>query len=245
MAYAQNGSSGEITSASDHHMNQDIGDAPWAPRLGSSFPYFSRAFDLYMSKDPLLPAGPVSYEEVRLASTSPISNVSSTGFLSPSYLRGTVYLQKLEEKHRARVAADQEGALSNGTVPASSAVSAGLQSNGIALGLPVVGAKVTGSTHRGVAFDVVEKSASQAEEDDMFSPLPSRWNKDDKEAALEILGDGYEVRYTGKPGSEHEASAVRADHYMSPACGVYYFEITILNSKMDKVKYVDGCVSGS
>jgi hypothetical protein len=102
--------------------------------------------------------------------------------------------------------------------------------------------------HRGVAYDIVEKPAAAlllaglagagAEDgDEAVSPLPSRWNRDDKEAALEVLGEGgVEVRHTGRASSEHEASAVRADHYISPACGVYYFEITVLHKRKDQIK---------
>jgi hypothetical protein len=236
MAYSQTGGSGE--DAARDQLAQGIGGALWPPRLGSSFPYFSRAFDLYMSKDPLLPAGPVGAEEVRHASGTSIPNVSSTGFLSPSYLRGTLYLQKLEEKHRARVLAEREGNnMSKGGPSSASSLSSRLPSHGSSSHLPIAGTKAGGITHRGVAYDVVEKPMlAAADEDDTASPLPSRWDKDDKEAALEVLGDGHEVRHTGRASSDHEASSVRADHYMSPSCGVYYFEITVLNGRNDKIK---------
>jgi hypothetical protein len=239
MPYTHNGGPGEDASARDD-LDEGIsgggGGGLWPPRLGSSFPYFSRAFDLYMSKDPLLPDDPAGPDDVRFPSAAPIPNVSSTGFLSPSYLRGTVYLQKLEEKHRARVLAEREGSASNAGQPSSTSLSSRLAANGSSSHLPMVGTKATGSAHRGVAYDIVEKPLFPPEEDDTVSPLPSRWNRDDKEAALEVLGDGYEVRHTGRASSDHEASAIRADHYMSPSCGVYYFEITVLNGRHDKIK---------
>lgn len=235
MAYTQNGGPGEEASAGDHLARGSSG-AVWPPRLGSSFPYFSRAFDLYMSKDPLLPTDPIGSDEIRLPSSAPMPNVSASGFLSPSYLRGTMYLTKLEEKHRARILAERESSMSKGGPPSSSAISPRPPTNGSSSHLPLVGAKIAGSAHRGVSYDIVEKPMFQTDDDDTISPLPSRWNKEDKEAALEVLGDGYEVRHTGKASSDHEASAVRADHYMSPSCGVYYFEITILNGRHDKIK---------
>lgn len=241
-AFARNGVSSEEDAAT-YHLNQSLDAALWPPRLGSSFPYFSRAFDLYMGKDSLPPAGSIDPEDLRFPSGHTMPNVSSTGFLSPSYLRGTVYLQKLEERHRAKVLAAREGNISAtgtqpGHGPSTSVASSRLVSNGSSSHLPMVGTKVTGSTHRGVAYDIVEKPmyASSEDEDDATSPLPSRWNKDDKEAALEVLGDGFEVRHTGRTSSDHEASAIRADHYMSPACGVYYFEITVLHKRKDQPK---------
>lgn len=217
----------------------------WAsstPRVqGSNLPWFSRAFDLYMSRNPLLtPAGPIGPDDSGFAAGNvhPTSNISSTGFLSPSYLRGSVYLKKLEEKHKAKMLAEREGHGAKGQPGASSSCSsasgpaARLASNGSSH-LPAVANKVSGSSHRGVAYDVVEKSIHSLD-DDTVSPLPSRWNKEDKEAALEVLGDGCEVKYTGRVGSDIEASAVRADNYMSASCGVYYFEIVVLNRKKEE-----------
>lgn len=233
MPYTHMGVSGEDVSALNQAMN--VG-SPWPPRLGSSFPYFSRAFDLYMRKETLLPADHAGLEDVRIPSTTPVPNVTDTGFLSPSYLRGSNYLQKLEEKHRARLLAERDGNTPKGAPPA--AISVRPSSNGTSSHMPVVGAKASGATHRGVAYDVVEKPLSPAEQDDEVSPLPSRWSREDKEDALEVLADGYEVRHTGRTAGDHEASAVRADHSISPACGVYYFEITVLNTRIDKLKYV-------
>ncbi|KAK4104278.1 SPRY-domain-containing protein [Parathielavia hyrcaniae] len=243
MTYTPNGGSSESAFPIDP-LGQAMGSGLWPPRLGSSFPYFSRAFDLYMSKDPSITADPMSTDDVRFPSGAPMPNVSSSGFLAPSYLRGTVYLQKLEGKHRADVLAERErsAAAKAGPTSSSSPAVSRLPSNGSAAHLPPAWTKVPGSSHRGVAYDIVEKPMYPAEEeddddgDDAVSPLPSRWNRDDKEAALEVLSDGYEVRHTGRTSSDHEASAVRADHYMSPSCGVYYFEITVLNTRSDKVK---------
>ena len=73
--------------------------------------------------------------------------------------------------------------------------------------------------------------------DDSLCSLPSRWSDVDKNVGIEIQGDGLEVRFLG-PGKphEHEAAAVRADHAMSPQCGLYYYEVTIVS------KGKDGCV---
>lgn len=231
MSYTHNGE--ELPTRDD--TDEAVGGGFWPPRLGATFPYFSRAFDLYVGKDPLLAGDPSGPDDARFPSTNTNPNLSTPGFLSPSYLRGSTYLQKLEEQHRARILAEREGTGSTGAPPSSS-LGSRLSTNGSSSHLPTVGMKATGTTHRGVAYDIVEHHLSPADEDDTVSPLPSKWNRDDKEAALEVLGDGYEVRHTGRALSDHEASAIRADHYMSPACGVYYFEITVLNGRHDKIK---------
>lgn len=245
MAYALNAPPVDIPGRDEAVSGgEELGEDVWPTRLGVSSPYFSRAFEIYMcSKDSVVPDDPVSREDIRFPSPPSIPNISSTGFLSPSYLRGTIYLQKLEEKHRRRLSAERDSAVSSKSGPAASpsSLSGRLTANGSSSHLSATGSKISSSLHRGVSFDTAEKPSLLVEDDDAISPLPSKWNKDDKEAALEVLGDGYEVRHTGRTSSEHEASAIRADHYISPSCGVYYFEITVLNGRQDKVKYVVPC----
>ncbi|KAK3360291.1 hypothetical protein B0T25DRAFT_126601 [Lasiosphaeria hispida] len=189
----------------------------WPPRLGGGLPWFSRTFDLYMSKDPLFPPG-ASEDDFGLGPSLGVSH-----FLSPSYLRGSVYLEKLEDVYKARIAAEREGHA------AKAQSAAALASTGSA---HTQGTKLPAGAHRGVAFELVEKPPV-VEEDGAVSPLPSKWNKDDKDITLEVLGDGYEVKYTGRSLSDHEACAIRADHYMPTLCGVYYFEVLILNRKRE------------
>ncbi|KAK4191225.1 hypothetical protein QBC35DRAFT_24861 [Podospora australis] len=208
-------------------------NAPWPPpRLGSNVP-MSRAFDFFMNKEPLISSGTQDsnngvHESPGAGANPTANNISSTGFLSPSYLRGSSYLQQLEDRHKSRILSEREKGNERATRRA------GLASNGSSTGLPTITSKLhhSGTSHRGVSYDVVEKSAAgqEAEEEDP-TPLPSKWNKEDKDNALDISSDGYEVTYTGKPSSDHEASAVRADHGINPSCGVYYFEVIILNKK--------------
>ncbi|GAB1313899.1 CTLH/CRA C-terminal to lish motif domain-containing protein [Madurella fahalii] len=241
----RNGARGEDLATTHSNGGGTGGSTGWASstsRLpGSNLQWFSRAFDLYMSRNPsLTPAGPIGPDDFGFAAGAAhhVSNISGTGFLSPSYLRGSVYLKKLEEKHRAKMLAEREGHAVKGQQVASSSSSgsapaptARLASNGSSH-LPAVANKVSGGSHRGVSYDVVEKPMYPLD-DDNVSPLPSRWNKEDKEAALEVLDDGYQVKYTGRVGSDIEASAVRADNHMSASCGVYYFEIVVLNRKKE------------
>ncbi|KAJ9156493.1 SPRY domain-containing protein [Pleurostoma richardsiae] len=180
----------------------------------SQLPSFSRAFDMFMQR------------AAAESSTVPIPTITS-GFFTPSYLRGSSYLQKLEEAHRAKLQAQKETQASTQT-PA-----AGLSSSGSSLSLH--GSKVAPPSHRGVTFDLIEKPPN-FEEDSAVSPLPSRWNKDDKWGGLDVLSDGQEVKYTGiRTSSErdHEACSIRADHPMPPQCGIYYYEVTILSRKRD------------
>ncbi|QRV90926.1 Ran-binding protein 9 [Ceratobasidium sp. AG-Ba] len=60
--------------------------------------------------------------------------------------------------------------------------------------------------------------------------VPTRWNPDDKHSSLVLSSDGREVRYPSptQQRSDKEAAAIRANYPMPPACGVYYFEVEII-----------------
>ncbi|OLN85941.1 Ran-binding protein 10 [Colletotrichum chlorophyti] len=177
---------------------------------GSHLPSFSRVFDMFMSTPSSDPTGP--------------GNGNGHGFFVPSYLAGSTYVQRLEEAHWAKVQAQKESqvtqAQANGNLSTSPS-SVSLHSKPAA--------------HRGVNYDVIEKPPA-FEEDEAFTPLPTRWNRDDKYGALDILSDGLEVRYIGPRGQterDHEAFSIRADSFMPPQCGIYYFEVQILSGKRD------------
>ncbi|KAK1750591.1 hypothetical protein QBC47DRAFT_406951 [Echria macrotheca] len=208
----------------DGGMTHDRGGTPgedglsssgWPPRLRAALPWFSSAFDQYVNKEPLFPAAGAA-EDSFTGSISP-------PFLSPSYLRGTVYLSRLEEAHKAKVLAERE-------VQAAKTQSNGALASSGNSHAPT--SKLPSGSHKGVQFEVVEKTPA-VEDDAGISPLPSRWNKDDKDHSLEVLGDGFEVKHTGRSSAEHEACAIRADHHMPALCGIYYFEVIILNRKRD------------
>jgi hypothetical protein len=151
------------------------------------------------------------------------SNVDS--FFIPSYLRGSKYVQKLEESHKAKSLAHRDGPSNQSSQPGSlstSASSTHLQ------------AKMAPS-HRGMTYDLIEKIPPS--EDETLAPLPSKLNNQDKFGGLEVMSDGLEVKLTGpKPDRdrEHEACAIRADHPMPPQCGIYYFEVTIMSRKREE-----------
>ncbi|KAK0635572.1 hypothetical protein B0T17DRAFT_587040 [Bombardia bombarda] len=231
---ARNAASG--MAAADDYMPSSL----WGPpRPGARLPLFSRAFDPYLNRDPML----LNYDsEDGLGGSSlvPGSGPAPATFLSPSYLRDSVFLGKLREAHNAKILADREGHLllhhhhhhhHNGAKTQSGPGGAGGVSSGSGGGSAHHlhgGSKLPSGSHRGVAYELVEKTLA-AEEDDALSPLPSRWSRDDKDGGLEVMNDGYEVKYVGRPASDHEACAIRADHYMPPQCGVYYYEVTILS----------------
>jgi hypothetical protein len=86
-----------------------------------------------------------------------------------------------------------------------------------------------------MTYDLIEKAPPL--EDEILPPLPSKWNNQDKHAALEVLSDGQEAKFAGpKPERDRdlEAYAVRADHPMPPQCGIYYFEVTIISRKREE-----------
>lgn len=146
-------------------------------------------------------------------------------FFVPSYLRGSKYVQRLEEAHRAKIGVHRDGPSTQSSQPGSlstSASSINIHSK-------------TAPSHRGMTYDVIEKAPPL--ESETLAPLPSKWNNLDKFGGLEVMSDGQEVKFTGsKPDRErdHEACSIRADHPMPPQCGIYYYEVTIISRKREE-----------
>lgn len=176
------------------------------PRTGASLPSFSRRFETFMAE---------------MDENSGLPRADD-GFFVPSYLSKSTHVRKLKEAHEARIQAQTELRLSSPN---------GTSSNGVGFPQQLLPA----GSHRGMSHNVIERPPP-FEEDDTMEPLPSRWNKDDMWPELEILPDGCSVEFTGprNPSDrDHEASAVRADHYMPPQCGIYYYEVSIMHGKRD------------
>jgi hypothetical protein len=89
-----------------------------------------------------------------------------------------------------------------------------------------------------MTYDLIEKAP--ASDADGLAALPTKWNNHDKQAGLEVLADGLEVKFSpAKVDRDHEACAVRADNPMPPQCGIYYFEVTILSRKREEYVLID------
>ena len=142
-------------------------------------------------------------------------------FYKPSYLLRSRYVTKLEEEHAAK--AKQERHQRSGSVSnAQSLSSSAANSN----------AHKLAPSHRGMTYDVIESNPPK--EEDPLLPLPSRWNDQDKYPGLDISNGGLDIRYSGAASkADIEAASVRADFPMSPACGIYYFEVTITSKSKD------------
>ncbi|KAI0134757.1 SPRY domain-containing protein [Xylariales sp. AK1849] len=185
-----------------------------APQL----PSFSRAFEMFLS-----PAGDSFWS----------SQHRHNGFFTPSYLRGSSYIHKLEEAHKAKQAQKE--------AQQQAAGSSGLQTGQD----PPSAVPTKPATHLGMTYDVIER-AIQYDSDDTIPHLPTRWNKDDKHGGLEVMGEGQEVKYTApKPTGEreYEACAIRADYAMPAQAGIYYYEVTVLSRKRDETTVCLGFTS--
>lgn len=146
-------------------------------------------------------------------------------FFVPSYLKGSRYVQKLEEAYKAKLLSHKDGPSAHSSQPGS------LSTSNSSINLH---AKIAPS-HRGMTYDLIEKAPPV--EDDVLPSLPTGWNGNDKSGGLEVLSDGQEVKFTGVKSSsdrDHEACAIRADHPMPPQCGIYYFEVTIISRKREE-----------
>lgn len=186
-----------VDAAGDMQTNSGAG---WRATNRSQLPSYSRKF-----------AGIPRYDDYFYGLDG---RPGESGFFTPSYLRDSRYMSRLDVAHRAKLSAQRDSSLSAN--PPLSASSSHVNLHRIA------------PSHRGMTYDIIEKEPPS--DDDHISPLPSKWSDADKYTGLELSNGGLEVRYSGPANKhEHEAAAVRADHPMPPQCGIYYFEITILS----------------
>lgn len=59
--------------------------------------------------------------------------------------------------------------------------------------------------------------------------LPTRWSEQDRHHLLTISPDGRELTFYGQSCSgDRDSAAARANHPIPPACGIYYYEVEIL-----------------
>ena len=140
----------------------------------------------------------------------------SEALLTPTYLRASRYMERLAEAHQARLAAQRDAPQShtpNGGSLSTSSSSANLHKMAM--------------SHRGMTYDIIEKEP--AVDMNGLTPLPSRWSERDKFSGLELHPDGFDVRFMGQGRSQEpiEAAAIRADHFMPPQCGIYYYEVLV------------------
>ncbi|ATY59845.1 Ran-binding [Cordyceps militaris] len=137
-------------------------------------------------------------------------------FFTPSYLKSSTYMHKLQEAHRSRIHSRQEQKR-NGAVSSSNGFSSDLLPRG---------------SHRGLSHTVIERGIVSDDRDGLAS-LPMRLNKSDMSGGLEILSDGLGVKYLeikGQLDRENDAYGIRADHHIPMQCGLYYFEVQIVHT---------------
>ena len=210
-----------------------------ASTAGSSshhLPSYSRKF-----------AGLAQYDDFFNANNLSITTSSATllpvdsednNILTPSYLRNSRYISRLEAAHKAKLIAKRNAAASSSSPssfspnppfsPFSTSYSTSHHHHRIA------------PSHRGMTYDIIEKAPPGGNGDDNVShdvgplPLPSCWSNSERHHGLEFSNGGLEAWYMGPVNkSDQEAASVRADHPMPPQCGLYYFEITILAKPKD------------
>lgn len=148
-------------------------------------------------------------------------------FFVPSYLAESRHVERLEQRYKARLAAQRDGRQTRASNPGSLSTSASSMS--LHKMVP---------SHRGMTHEIVERPAAHVEES--LAPLPSKWSYSDKFIGLEIYNDGLDVKSSGTSKTQDEAAAIRANHPIPRECGIYYYEVTVLG------KAREGCViSGS
>lgn len=139
------------------------------------------------------------------------------GPFTPTYLRGSKYMEKLESAYKSKITIQRDAPSTHPSHLGSLSTS----SSSVSL-------HKMAPSHRGMTYEIIERLPPP--EENGVSPLPSKWGEVDKHGGLEIAADGLDVKYVGHTKMhDHEAVAARADQPMPPECGLYYFEVTIIS----------------
>lgn len=142
-------------------------------------------------------------------------------FFIPSYLRGSRYIEKVEAAHEAKILAQQA------EPPPRTHNTGSLSTSSSSVSLQKMA-----PSHRGMTYDIVENQLQSEEVGP--APLPSKWEAKDKWGSLEFGLSETDVRFSGgNKLSEPDGAAARTDHPMPPECGIYYYEVTILQKGKD------------
>ncbi|CAI9626973.1 hypothetical protein GT037_007011 [Alternaria burnsii] len=140
-------------------------------------------------------------------------------FFVPSYLRGSKHAEKLQEVHKAKLAAQRDYKSthsSNAGSLSTSSSSANLHK--------------MAPSHRGLTHEVVERAPVV---DEPAAPWPTRWNDADRFPQLELEDSGRQAKFSGTQKTHDEAASVRADFPMPRQCGIYYYEMTVISKGKD------------
>jgi hypothetical protein len=143
-------------------------------------------------------------------------------FFVPSYLRGSKHAEKLQEAHKAKLAAQRE----HKSAHSSNAASLSTSSSSVNL-------HKMAPSHRGLSHEIIERAPVSVDEP---ASWPTKWNDADKFAQIELEDNGRQAKFSGTQKTHDEAAAVRADFPMPRQCGIYYYETTVIS------KGRDGCV---
>lgn len=147
---------------------------------------------------------------------------SAHAFFVPSYLQGSKHAEKLEEWHKAKLAAQRE----HRSAHSSNAGSLSTSSSSVNLHKMV-------PSHRGLTHDIIERSTPGVVEEPV-APWPTRWSEADKYPQMDIEDSGRQAKFAGTQQKSHdEAASVRADFPMPRQCGIYYYEVTVVSKGKD------------
>ncbi|KAI1434285.1 ran-binding protein [Xylaria sp. CBS 124048] len=198
--------------------NSPDGDASGPPSRHAQLPSFSRAFEMFMPRRNTDELWATGHE--------------NAAFFTPSYLRGSSYITKLEEAHREKQAQKEQHLQATGRISGASPEG------------PLGGSAPT--SHLGISFALIERGPA-VDSPATVPLLPTRWNREDKSNSLEVSANGLEVKYNPalrtSREQDHETCAIRADHFMPSQAGIYYFEVTILSKRRDEVSVCVGFIS--
>jgi hypothetical protein len=173
------------------------------------------------------PAPPRALDELISLGLDDEDSDSDDKFFVPTYLAQSVYMQRLQGEYVSKARANSAAKLAKGK-DASTAAARNDTST-----IP------TGS-YRGLSHSIIERHPNYTNDDgsNALTPLPFKWNEYDRCAGLEIESNTTVRRRPHQGYQERErdgdSAAVRANHFIPPQCGIYYYEVMVLEGQKDE-----------
>ena len=164
------------------------------------------------------------YDEVLHGDSSNVMMMDTSDdnrILTPSYLRNSRYIARLEAANRAKDSWNNPPRSHHQHRMAAS-------HRGMTYDI-VEKVRPTGSSHNNHDDDDDDGPSSPSSSSSSPMPLPSCWSNIKRHPGLDLSSGGLEAKYKGPVNkNDQDAASVRTDYPMPPQCGLYYYEITIL-----------------
>lgn len=89
-----------------------------------------------------------------------------------------------------------------------------------------------------IAVDTVPQYSRLLNFEHNLFRVPIAFSNRDHCSLMEVTEVGHRLTYIGTSNGEHDAATARSDCEIPPQCGIFYFEVTIMDKGRDGYRFV-------